>query len=75
MDAHTHPVWAGERVHEFAMKVIAMNDCKSKMKHKQTDKSFSKESVGCQSLQHRFDIVSLLMCLFKDIFTGLDYGK
>ena len=21
VDAHTHPVWAGERVHEFAMKV------------------------------------------------------
>jgi len=22
IDAHTHPVWAGDRVHEFAMKVI-----------------------------------------------------
>lgn len=21
VDAHTHPVWAGDRVHEFAMKV------------------------------------------------------
>ena len=21
IDAHTHPVWAGDRVHEFAMKV------------------------------------------------------
>ncbi len=21
MDAHTHPVWVGDRVHEFAMKV------------------------------------------------------
>jgi hypothetical protein len=26
VDAHTHPVWAGERVHEFAMKVTAMNN-------------------------------------------------
>lgn len=23
VDAHTHPVWAGDRVHEFAMKVSA----------------------------------------------------
>ena len=22
VDAHTHPVWAGDRVHEFAMKVL-----------------------------------------------------
>ena len=22
VDGHTHPVWAGDRVHEFAMKVI-----------------------------------------------------
>jgi len=22
VDAHTHPVWAGDRVHEFAMKVV-----------------------------------------------------
>lgn len=22
VDAHTHPVWAGDRVHEFAMKVF-----------------------------------------------------
>lgn len=22
IDAHTHPVWAGDRVHEFSMKVI-----------------------------------------------------
>lgn len=25
VDAHTHPVWAGDRVHEFAMKVMACN--------------------------------------------------
>ncbi len=24
VDAHTHPVWAGDRVHEFAMKVTAL---------------------------------------------------
>ena len=22
VDAHTHPVWAGDRVHEFALKVM-----------------------------------------------------
>ena len=22
VDAHTHPVWVGDRVHEFAMKVL-----------------------------------------------------
>lgn len=22
VDAHTHPVWAGDRVHEFSMKVL-----------------------------------------------------
>ena len=22
VDGHTHPVWAGDRVHEFSMKVI-----------------------------------------------------
>jgi cytosine/adenosine deaminase-related metal-dependent hydrolase len=22
IDAHTHPVWDGDRVHEFAMKVV-----------------------------------------------------
>jgi imidazolonepropionase len=22
VDAHTHPVWAGDRLHEFAMKVL-----------------------------------------------------
>ena len=25
VDAHTHPVWAGDRVHEFAMKVNLYN--------------------------------------------------
>ena len=24
VDAHTHPVWEGDRVHEFAMKVITI---------------------------------------------------
>ena len=24
VDAHTHPIWAGDRVHEFAMKVISV---------------------------------------------------
>lgn len=24
VDAHTHPVWAGDRVHEFAMKVTVV---------------------------------------------------
>ena len=27
VDAHTHPVWAGDRVHEFAMKVCQTNEC------------------------------------------------
>ncbi len=31
VDAHTHPVWAGDRVHEFAMKVLQkkyiLGDC------------------------------------------------
>ena len=27
VDGHTHPVWAGERVHEFAMKVIKIFCC------------------------------------------------
>ena len=26
VDAHTHPVWAGDRVHEFAMKVSKNNE-------------------------------------------------
>lgn len=51
MDAHTHPVWAGERVHEFAMKVTAVNVDKSKY-GTNTDKFFSKELVGSQGLQH-----------------------
>jgi imidazolonepropionase-like amidohydrolase len=25
VDAHTHPVWAGDRVHEFAMKVQSID--------------------------------------------------
>ena len=24
VDAHTHPVWAGDRVHEFSMKVYTV---------------------------------------------------
>lgn len=27
VDAHTHPVWAGDRVHEFAMKVSGLGAC------------------------------------------------
>ena len=28
VDAHTHPVWAGDRVNEFAMKVsTSVNEC------------------------------------------------
>ena len=26
VDAHTHPVWVGDRVNEFAMKVIITNN-------------------------------------------------
>lgn len=26
VDAHTHPVWAGDRVHEFSMKVLTNLD-------------------------------------------------
>lgn len=36
VDAHTHPVWAGDRVHEFAMKVrkkITMFSAKEKWRH------------------------------------------
>lgn len=36
IDAHTHPIWSGDRVHEFALKVSNLlfcndlfNDCKS----------------------------------------------
>ena len=28
VDAHTHPVWLGDRVHEFAMKVSTSLLCK-----------------------------------------------
>ena len=31
VDAHTHPVWSGDRVDEFAMKVIARNVVVSKV--------------------------------------------
>ena len=27
VDAHTHPVWAGDRVHEFALKVSRVGGC------------------------------------------------
>ena len=32
VDAHTHPVWLGDRVHEFAMKVSTSLLCKKCLK-------------------------------------------